>query len=107
MDHECYCRARRYFKDENYEVWSLEFDYGEGYLAEDKLILKWGDRLKALWLIKSEARMTSEEYESIVLALFEDLVGGEGTFDLKRRLELQAGEYDIQNLIEEHTKYFG
>lgn len=104
MEHEFYCRVRRYFKDDSYEVWSLEFDYGEGYSAEDKMILKWNNnKPKVLCLINSEDRIESEEYISILLGLFEDLTEGEGAFELKRILDLNVNEYDIEDLIRTHT----
>ncbi|NLL68207.1 MAG: hypothetical protein GX236_11010 [Clostridiaceae bacterium] len=108
MEHEFYCRVRRYFRDNDYEMWSVEFDYGEGYLAEDKIVLNWNhNKPNVLWLIKLEGRLKSEEYESIVLGLFEDVSGGEGTFILKRKLDTNVEEYDVNNLIDEYTKVFG
>lgn len=64
MEHEFYCRMRRYFRNIFYEIWSMEFDYGEGYLAEDKLIVNWCDDMpRVLCLMKSKDRLVSEEYD--------------------------------------------
>jgi hypothetical protein len=107
MKHEFYCRVRRYYRDNSYEVWSLEFDYGDGYSAEDKLILEWNnDAPNVLVLINSMDRIESEEYESIILSLFEDMTQGEGTFKLKRIFDLEVEEYDIEDLIQKHNLIF-
>nr|WP_288824887.1 hypothetical protein [uncultured Clostridium sp.] len=104
MEHEFYCRARRYFKDDFYEAWSLEFDYGNGYSAEDKMILEWcNNKPRVLCLINSRERMKSEEYTSIILGLFEDITEGEESFELKRIFDLNVDEYDIEDLINKHT----
>lgn len=107
MEHKFYCRVRRYFKDDYYEAWSIEFDYGEGYLAEDKMILEWNkNKPLVLCLINSRDRMESEEYMSIILGLFEDITEGEGSFELKRIFDLNVDEYDINDLINKHSLMF-
>lgn len=104
MEHEFYCRTRRYFRNDSYEVWSLEFDYGDGYSAEDKMILEWNNNNpRVLWLINSRDRMESEEYTSIILGLFEDITEGEGSFELKRIFDSNVEEYDIEDLINKHA----
>lgn len=107
MKHDFYCRVRRFFRDASYEIWSVEFDYGEGYLAEDKIIIKWSDGIpEVLCFINVKDRMESEEYTSIILALFEDLTDGEGTFELKRIYDTNVEEYDIKDLINKHTMFY-
>ena len=108
MFHEFYSRVRRYFRNEEFEFWSIEFDYdGTGYAAEDKLILKWNHHQpKVLLLTASHERITSEEYNSIILGLFEDLTDGEGTFELKYIFDANIAEYDIEELEQIHMKAF-
>lgn len=104
MQHEFYCRTKRYFRSDIYEVWSMEFDYGEGYSAEDKMIIEWNhNRPRVLCLINSVERMNSEEYASIMLGLFEDLTEGEGSFELKCLHDLEVEEYDVEDLIKTHS----
>lgn len=82
----------------------MEFDYGDGYSAEDKMILEWNDnKPKVLILINSRDRMDSEEYTNIILGIFEDLTDGEGTFELKRIFDANVNEYDVEDLINMHT----
>ncbi len=107
MEHEFYCRARRYFRNNLYEIWSMEFDYGEGYLAEDKMIIKWCDDIpRVLCLLKSKDRLVLEEYTSIILGLFEDLTDGEGTFRLEKVFDPEVEEYDIQDLMDKHSSIY-
>lgn len=107
MEHEFYCRMRRYFRNISYEIWSMEFDYGEGYLAEDKLIVNWcDDMLRVLCLMKSKDRLVSEEYTSIILGIFEDLTDGEGTFRLEKVFDPEVEEYDVQDLVNIHSSIY-
>lgn len=107
MENKFQCRARRYFKDSQYEIWSLELDYGEGYIASDKLILEWDNKdIKALWLIQSSDRMESEYYTSVILALFEDIIEDDGDFLLEREQVNDVMEYDIQDLKKKHNVTF-
>lgn len=107
MKHKFYCRLRRYYMSKQYEIWSVEFDYGEGYLAEDKLVIKWVENSPLVMCIIKEAdRVESEEYLSIILGLFEDITDGEGTFELKRILDLDVEEYDIEDLLKKHSLIF-
>ena len=85
MQHEFYCRGRRYFRSNSHEIWSMEFDYGEGYVSEDVIILYWNDKEpEVLCLTISKDRLKSEEYLSIILGLFEDLIEGDKTLQLRR-----------------------
>lgn len=104
MNHSFWCRLRRYYRNEKYEVWSVEFDYGDGYSAEDKLIIKWVENIPlAMCLVKKSDRVGSEEYQSIILGLFEDLTDGEGSFGLKYIVDREVDEYDIEDLIKKHS----
>jgi len=101
MNHEFYCRLRRYYKDGNYEIWSIEFDYGDGYSAEDKCIIKFDNsNIKACMLIKSSERIDSEEYVSIILGLFEDIIPDDGDFKLDKLLDSEVDEYYPKDLID-------
>lgn len=86
----------------------MEFDYtGEGYVSEDKIILEWNNNEPRVLLItNSNDRMVSEEYTGIILGLFEDLTGGEGTFQLRRIYDKNVDEYDIQDLQKIHRKIY-
>ena len=107
MEHDFYCRVRRYYRDIHNEIWSIEFDYGDGYVAEDKVILEWDNKdIKVLWLIQSSDRMESEEYTSIILALFEDIIDDEGDFQLVREYEINVMEYDVEELKNKHSLVF-
>lgn len=107
MKHEFYCRLRRYFRDEEYECWGGEFDYGEGYIAEDKIILQWSNSgPKVLMITVSDLRMKSDEYTSIIWGLFEDLTEGEGTFEIRRLCDMDVDEYDIEDLKKKHEEIF-
>lgn len=33
-----YFRPRRYYKNSKYEVWSMEHNYGEGFIADERLL---------------------------------------------------------------------
>lgn len=108
MEHEFYSRLRRFERNEELELWSVEFDYtGEGYVSEDKIILEWNNNEPRVLLItNSNDRMVSEEYTGIILGLFEDLTGGEGTFQLRRIYDKNVDEYDIQDLQKIHRKIY-
>lgn len=108
MKHEFYSRVRRYFRSNEFECWSVEFDYnGDGYISEDKIVLEWNNNEpRVLVITKSADRMTSEEYTGIILGLFEDLTDGEGTFYLKRIFDTNVDEYDIDDMKKLHIKFY-
>lgn len=107
MEHEFYCRLRRYFRNEEYECWSSEFDYGEGFVAEDKIILQWSNSgPRVLMITSSDEHMKSEEYTTIILGLFEDITEGEGTYELKRLCDMNVEEYSIEDLKKRHRKVY-
>lgn len=108
MKHEFYSRVRRFFKSNEFECWSVEFDYnGDGYVSEDKIVLEWNNNEpRVLVITNSTERMTSEEYTSIILGLFEDVTDGEGTFKLKCIFDTNVAEYDIEDLKELHCNFY-
>ena len=107
MEHKFYCRLRRYFRNGEYECWSGEFDYGEGFVAEDKIILQWSNSgPKVLMITSSDEHIESDEYTSIILGLFEDITDGEGTFELKRLYDKDVDDYSIEDLKKKHKTVY-
>ena len=97
------CRCRRYFRSNDSECWSIEHDEDEGFVSEDVLVLQFTDTndelVKALYLSKSEERINSEEILSYLLAIFEDLTNGEGSFTLKRQIDEHIEDYWPEDLV--------
>lgn len=74
-----YFRPRRYYKNSKYEVWSMEHNYGEGFIADDRLILCSEEmKITAYLIVKDKARENADEYYSYVYALFDDLLDDAG-----------------------------
>ena len=60
-------RPRRYYKKDVYEIWSMEHNNGEGFIAEDVLVIKFEENyIKALLIVKEATRSDIDEYNSYV-----------------------------------------
>lgn len=99
------CRLARYYKKEGYECWSIQYDLdGKGFQAFDVLVLHFVDekevKVKALFLSQLEECLNSENVLSYILAVFEDLTDGEGSFILKKQLDSKVDDYWPKDLID-------
>lgn len=94
-------RPRRYYKKDVYEIWSMEHNNGEGFIAEDVLVIKFEENyIKALLIVKEATRADIDEYNSYVYALFDDLVDDSAKVDLKIIIDETVQEYWPEKLIE-------
>ena len=99
------CRLARYYKNKEYECWSIQYDLdGDGFQAYDVLVLHFVHekevKVKALFLSQLEECLNSEIVLSYILATFEDLTDGEGSFILQKQLDAKIDEYWPKDLID-------
>ena len=99
-----YVRPRRYYKNESNEVWSMEHSYGEGFVAEDKMIIRFSKPNVNAWLIvKDKSRKNIEEYIIYAYALFDDIVPESGESNVKVIVDANVQEYWPEELIEKYS----
>ena len=99
------CRMARYYKNKEYECWSIQYDLdGKGFQAFDIVVLHFVDEkevyVKALFLSQFEDSLNSENVLAYILALFEDLTDGEGSFVLKKKFDTKVDDYWPEDLID-------
>lgn len=103
-----YVRPRRYYKSEINEVWSMEYDIGEGFIAEDVLALEFAkDTIKALLIVRDENRVNKEEYKAYCYALFSDLVDDSEKAKLKIIHDKNVYDYWPEEIIGKLKEVYG
>ena len=96
-----FVRPRRYYKNESIEVWSMEHSYGDGFVAEDKMIIQFAEPNVNAWLVvKDKSRKNLDEYMSYVYALFDDIVPEPGESKVTVIVDANVQEYWPEELIE-------
>lgn len=77
---------------------------GKGFQALDVLVLHFVEdekvKVKALFLSQIEECLNSENVLAYILATFEDLTDGEGSFILKKYLDPNVDNYWPEDLID-------
>lgn len=99
-----FVRPRRYYKDGSFEVWSMEHTYGDGFVAEDKMMIQFNESNINVWLVvKDKSREDLEEYMSYVYALFDDIIPESGESKVQVIVDADVQEYWPEELIEKFS----
>lgn len=99
-----FVRPRRYYKDSSFEVWSMEHTYGDGFIAEDKMVIQFNESNINVWLVvKNKSRKYLEEYMSYVYALFDDIIPESGESRVQVIVDADVQEYYPEELIEKFS----
>jgi hypothetical protein len=95
-----FVRPRRYYKNGSFEVWSMEHNYGDGFFAEDKLIIQFNEDSTNVWLVvKDKARKDLEEYMSYVYGLIDYILSIQEDVNVKVLADENVQEYYPEDLL--------